>query len=262
MDQIISTGNGLKIKEYLEKNPNTNRVAIQFFHGLGDILIFYPTYSLLKQSFLNVNFKIFTNRPGISQALEDLEYAKSIEDIQGFDVIFCINYYEPIVHNNQMIANKLFQCNSSEIGLNSLMISDFPEHRLPINTNKLVAVHLEAQSSAHETCPDNEVKDQIFKCIIKNGFYPIDVHKAVSAIPDIEIAFSLIQACKFYVGVLSGPLVLAIASNPKKVICLEKNLELNRYTSANVIKYDVRSFNCESFSYTIQECLNNLNNND
>ncbi len=255
--KLVTTNfDGIRVKDFLLQHKEIKSAAILFFHGFGDLLLFHPFYIQLKKELPNINFELYTNRPGLNNIVENIKYSENAEHIINVDVIFQIQYPEPIVVDDEVTCTKPVHCNNRELGLLSIP-KDYPVHNIDKNTNKLVAVHLDATSSPGCTSPDKETKEKILNTILQAGYYPLDIHEAISKIKNIEIAYSLINSSAIFIGVLSGPLVLAMSMKPSKVICLEKKLAIKRYTSQKVIKCSIHPFKPKELLEAIKLCINN-----
>jgi hypothetical protein len=112
----------------------------------------------------------------------------------------------------------------------------------------------------HATNPPEKVAHKIYQILVRNNYLPVEVqfihtfHNPINTkypwidttvrgnTPSIEKLYSLINNSEWFIGVASGPLVMALAIDHTKVIYLKNKLELSAYTDKKVKTVDVNSF--------------------
>ncbi len=63
--------------------------------------------------------------------------------------------------------------------------------------------------------------------------------------------YSIISSASIFIGVSSGPFVMALSINPNKVIHLKKSFDVSDYTKLPVRQIDINNFNERLFRENI-----------
>jgi len=231
--------------------PNGSHILIVFWHGLGDLLMFLPIYNYLKIAFKNHHFDLCV-QPGVGQKEfypDALEMDESVF-VKNHHTAFVISF--PMIEGANSMTKAEYCC-VSELGIEKIYLGVYT----PLGVhNKLIGVHFHGTCLPDSTNPDEELCKTIWDDLIGLGYIPIDVHFEHSfhnpknkrfpwqlrscrdIKPNIVVLQSIIQRCHIFIGVASGPFVLACGIMPKRVIYLEKNHPVDCYLRGfdNIIK--------------------------
>jgi ADP-heptose:LPS heptosyltransferase len=244
-----------KVVPYLQANSCT-KVALVFLHGVGDVIMFREPFFHLMEKFPAVDFTVF-----LHPTMEPfIDYSKpwygfdSVDD--SYDICFVLDF--PLSEGTQWTKGGL--CAEMELGLPNKDFDIIPFH---LDTNKQVALHIAGTCSPGQTNPSTEVAAQIYTVIQDEGFLPIDVHfehryhNPSNQRPTwmtthvrgqkvtVEKMYSLINNSHWFIGVTSGPLLMAMAMNPSKVICLQGHHKIINYTKIPVRTVNIFNFQPE-----------------
>jgi len=242
----------------LNEESESKKVLIVFWHGIGDVLMFYPLFCALVVLYPKHEFTLGLI-PGVGQP-ELFPEAKEIaeEDFEkDHDLTFVIDF--DMVEGSSDLT-KAVLCEQVEIGKIPKLI--FPQF-IPIEhrSNKLVGVHFQGTCLPNATNPDSKLANQIWQDIISAGYIPIDLHfehtfhnpinesfewvtrSCRDLTPSLNTLTSLIQQCHCTIAVASGPFVISLANDAERTIYLEKGHSVDCYVTGfnNVIdlnKYD------------------------
>jgi hypothetical protein len=241
----------IRVKPHIAANGFT-RVAIVFLHGLGDTLMFRSVFSALCSELPHVRFSLFlleSQEPLIDGA----RAWAGMEKIAGCEVAYVIEFAMTEGTNQK----KAERCAILELGLDAQRHDIVP---LSLNANRLVAVHFQSTALPDSVNPSIDVCRKIYDILISRNYLPIEVHfehifhnprnsrfdwfetTVRRHRPTIEKLYSLIANARFFVGVASGPFVMALAIAPKKVIFLKKEFDACHYTSAQLRTVDIKRF--------------------
>jgi len=227
-----------------EEVPKGEKVLFVFWHGLGDILMFLPIYNYFKQQFSKDWQFDLCCQPGVGQNLVQdgiLEMDESVF-VKNHHTAFVINFPMNEGMNNGM--TKAEYCCNFELGIPSVYLGIYCPKKV---VNRLVGVHLQGTCLPGSTNPDEGFAKALNDDLKKLGYIPIDVHFEHSfhnpvnkrfdwqfrscrdLAPNILMLQSLIQQCHAFIGVASGPFVLATALMPKSTIYLQKSHDVSCY---------------------------------
>ena len=247
-----------KLVEYLKPGQ---KVLIRFGHGLGDTVMFMPCYEKLKREYPEVNFHLY-----VESGQEEVWSSVKEKDAPGYDLVFSLNF--PMSEgSNQTKAQK---CCIEEIGIEP------PEEefsQLPEYDNPFVLVHFQGTAlPGSVNCPP-EIAAKIWHEIEEAGKIPLEVHfehcwhnpnnrkydfvtTTVRGLePKVSKLIALIQHSFAFIGVASGPLVIAAAQIPDATLYLQKAHSLSSYTSR---KIEILDLNQPYQDGTVKRWLENL----
>lgn len=251
---IISDFKKKKLVDYLKGNTN-GRILLLMRHGLGDIVNFLPIFIELKKRFPNwrISLGVEKNR-NLSIIHKDIyEYDKyKIKDIRRlFTYIFAIAYREP--YGN--LISKPMYCNLTEIGLDDFEWNPYKFNVGLNNTDsERVGVHFFGNTNQKNKSLKTEQALKLWEHIESIGLYPFEIHnpgfndnssigysfiKRDQTIrfenPTIERMIQEISKCKYFVGIDSGVLYLAMSIlGPEKCIGIQKNYFIEKYAPINI----------------------------
>jgi hypothetical protein len=253
-----------KVVEILD-NEKPKKVLIVFWHGIGDLLMFYPIFKKLKKLY-DYEFTLGLI-PGVghSDLVEGVEIPEE-DFLKNHDMAFVISFH--MVEGLNKNITKAEWCAQQEIGLETFN-SFLPS--IPKKKNKLVGVHFQGTCLPGSTNPDEATAKQIWFDLVDAGYIPIDLHfkhvfhnpvnkrydwqqrSCRDIKPSLNTLTMLIQQCFAVVAVASGPFVISLCNNPNNTIYLKKRHKIECYTKNfnNVVDLE---------NYNKQDLLSLLNN--
>ena len=233
------------------------RILIVFWHGIGDLLMFYPLYDQLKKTFPQHKFDLGL-LPGVDHGAIIPE-GKEIPEkdfLKDHDFAFVLSFHMVEGSNHMTKAEFCIQQELGDMGAFDLVLP-----KLAKQPNRLVGVHFQGTCLPGSTNPDEAVAKRIWDDLIEWGYVPIDLHfehvfhnpvnkpflwaeRGCRGLkPSLGTLLMLIQRCHAVVAVASGPFVLSMCNNPERTIYLQKNHKIDCYVKGfkNVVdlaKYD------------------------
>ena len=249
-----------KLVQVLESDTNAKKVAIFFWHGLGDCIQFQDLFTKLELMFQDVQFDMLLQK-GLGQetlfpSVVLVDSSTKLEEMD-YDYVFKVHF--PVEQDPTL--TKIELCNKLEIGIPNY-ISRYNKVRYDCASypSRLVGIHY-CNTAMPDTfnVPENIAK-KIWYEVIEAGFIPIEVeflhpfHNPVNIqFPfvnctvrgvevNIENLFGLIQSCTAILAVPSGPLHCALAMKPERVLYLEREIPINRFTHDPVASIDVKNY--------------------
>jgi len=229
-------------------------VALLFFHGLGDTLMFRSLLHQMRAERPGVRFTTYLRVPGAQECLDDsVWWSGSVRE--GHDAIYHLDFPEPCAGET-----KTSMCARRELGLD--VVPD--ELRPYYGRRRLACLHLISVSNGYR--PSEAVARQIYDIMCSEGLLPIELHfegkpypwigcSVAEHMPSVDIAYSLLAASAVNVLVLSAPVVMSLAIAPEKTIVLESGLTIDRYFTGSVRKVNTLSFDPEAFRAMLREVI-------
>jgi hypothetical protein len=225
-------------------------VLIRFGHGWGDTQMFMPIFYRLKELYPKVHLdlylecgqeKIFDSYPNKEGGPEH-------------DIIFSVNF--PMAEGSSQ--TKVEKCCSDEIGIDPGLLEP---HLFKPYPSPLVAVHFQGTALPNSVnCPPRAAQ-LIWNEIRDAGFIPIECHfehvfhnpmnakyefidcTVRGCKPELSSLIGLIQRCRAFVGVASGPLITALSVlSPDNVMYLERLHKIENYVKFPVPKVNVMDY--------------------
>ena len=202
------------------------RIALVFLHGLGDTLMFRSVFAALQKRLVAVEISVFL----LENQVELLDAGKpwrGEESLRGYDASFIIQF--PMSEGSGV--RKADYCAIHELGLEGA----FEIAPLQRNVRALVAVHFQGTALPGLVNASADVCRAIYDAIVKRGYLPVETHfehpfhnpvnskyEWISTTvrgnePSIDKLYSLIDSAACFIGVASGPLVMALAIDPTRV---------------------------------------------
>lgn len=245
--------------------PDTKKVLIVFWHGVGDVVMFQAPLHALRARFPWVRFDV-----GLCRGLdEEVIIADAVllganwkeeAGYLGYDIVFPCHF--PVEKADDLEHTKAEISCTQELGIEPV------SGHLPIKPKPLVAVHFQMTSVPWVASADEPVAKAVWDDIIAAGCVPMEtlfehvfhnpVNKKFDFVnlhmrgcqPKLESLISILGACHAFVGVVSGNFHLALSIlGPKRVLLLEKGLKRQHFTkheiaTASLIDYkgEVRQF--------------------
>lgn len=225
-------------------------VLIRFGHGWGDTQMFIPIFDKLRANYPNVHFDLYV------ECGQEKIYG-SYENKNGgpeHDIIFSINF--PMSEGSDQTKQE--KCCQDEIGIEP---PDQAIASLPMYFSPLVGVHFQGTALPNSVnCPPR-VAQMIWNEIRDTGLIPIEVHfehvfhnpyntkyefidsTVRGAKPELKSLIALLQRCRAFVGVASGPLITALSvMDRENVMFLERLHKIESYVKYSVPKVNVMDY--------------------
>jgi hypothetical protein len=246
MSRIIEIDN-YKEKKLIEHIKSGCRYLIRFGHGLGDTIMFMPLLDKLRADYPDCIFDLF-----VTCGQEEIWASASDLRPPGYDAIFVLHF--PMSEGSPIL--KQHRCAISEIGMDMDDLIDVSEvAELPPMPSPLIALHFQGTALPNSVnCPEPVAK-QIWQEVKDFGKVPIEVHfqhvfhnwSANPKYPWIDVSvrnyratlpnlFGLIERCSAFIGVASGPFVVALSIMPESLLYLQRNHPLSTYTKREDIQ--------------------------
>lgn len=256
-----------KTKKLIEYLKPGGKYRIDWGHGLGDLIMWYPLYERLKQIYSQCHFDLYCECG--QEAIWGTVFDR---DETGYDEVFSLDY--PMSEGSNMM--KTTKCAIDELGLSLEQIADITEvTTIPPFPSPLVGIHYHGTALPHSVgCPE-PVAQQIWQEVKDCGLIPIECHFSHvfdnpinKRYPWIDVSvrnykatlpnlFGLLQRCRAFIGVASGPFVAAVSMMPARTLYLERLHPLKTYISNPA----VQSVKIDQYkSGTVQIWLENVIN--
>jgi len=253
---MISNYKDKKLIEYLKPGM---KVLIRFAHGWGDTLFFMPIFEKLKKLYPDVKFDIY-----LESGQEKIFKSYPDKDSKEHDLIFHLDF--PMSEGSDL--TKAEKCCVDEIGIEPIKeeVADLPSYPSP-----LVAVHFQGTALPEQVSCPPLIAGQIWTEIKKCGLIPIECHfehawhnpinqryffvdsSVRGSKACLKNLIGLLQHCRAFIGVASGPFVTALSIMPDRMLFLEKYHKLHNYTHKNISKVDILNYQPGS----VKKWLNN-----
>ena len=255
-NHTIKAYDKFKVEEMLGTMPTGQAALIVFWHGVGDLLMFLPVFCNLRERFPQLKIDL-----GIQPGVGHLELWPDAVELWEKD--FTVDHAYAFVINFPMVegGNKMTKaeyCSRFEIGHEP---HDLNLPHVSAIDNRLVGVHFQGTCLPGSTNPSPEIAEKIWKDLLAEGYVPFDMHfvhnfhnpvnvplpwasrNCRDLVPSLTLLRSLIGSCFAFIGVASGPFVLAACMSPNRAIYLQKGHDASCYfhNFSNIIdlqKYD------------------------
>lgn len=237
-----------KLIEYLKPG---GKYLVRFGHGLGDTIMFMPILDSLRNTYSDCQIDLYveSGQEEIWESIED-------KDAPGYDEVFSLDF--PMAEGSDL--TKPGKCCIEEVGIEPIVgIASLPEKPSPI-----VSVHFQGTALPGSVgCPE-EIAAQIWQEITDFGKIPIECHFEHMFHNPVNIKFGfidntvrryranlsnllgLVKHSWAFIGVASGPLLVALSIMPERTLYLEKHHKLECYTQLTAARANI--FNYESGS--------------
>jgi len=255
---MITDFKNKKLVEYLNKSIDGNRglrqkILIRFGHGLGDTIMFLPILEALREK-----YKGYCDIDLYVEAGQEHIFGDTLDkEGEGYDLVFSLDF--PMSEGTDL--TKAEKCCVDEMGIDykdlDLEVSLKPDTE---KWNPFVVVHFQGTALPDSvSCPE-EVAGKIWQEIKDYGKIPIECHfehifhnpsnnkfdfvnrHVRDCQADIKTLIGMIQSSSAFIGIASGPFIVALASESKNVLYLEKNHPLKSYTKQDIARVDVRNY--------------------
>lgn len=226
---LIKNFKNKKVVDYLKSGQNN---CIKFLHGLGDTIMFYPIFERIKKLFPDIKWTLYTT---CGQEKIFGEYSCQEKD---YDYIFELQF--PCCEFDEKLKKytKVELCCIVELGIPYFQEDEFNITFQNIKS-PLIGVHFCSTSCPSQTGCNYEFAKQIWNSIKDAGLIPIETHfihkfhnrfnekydfidnNCRNYNGDISSLIGLLQSCRGFIGVASGPFCVAMTLYPDKVLFLE-----------------------------------------
>lgn len=243
-----------KLSFYLNEGKY-KKVLIVFWHGLGDVIQFLNVFDEMKKLYPDIHFDLALQK-GLGQEIvfPDAKLIVNLDNIEeGYDLTALINF--PIEVDPKLTKSEL--CCKNELGIE--LVSG--HKKLPEFPSPLVAVHFCLTCLPGLANPSEEVAKKIWNEIHEAGLIPIECHfhhtfdnpenKVFSFVDatvrgcqaKVSSLFGLLKTSRAFIGVVSGPFHSALSIlSPERILYLEKDIPLERFTHLPVTKVDLKKY--------------------
>lgn len=234
-----------KLSEYLKKGQ---KVLIRWGHGLGDLIMWLPSYEKIKQDFPDVEFHLY-----VESGQEELWGDEKDKDSKNYDLVFSLDF--PMAEGSDL--SKVEKCCREELGIDppAEEVIDLLKFDSPF-----VAVHFQGTALPGSVSCSEKIARQIWQEIKEFGKIPIECHFQHCWHNPVNIKYGfidvsvrgyksslsnligLIQHSFATFAVASGPFVVALSVMPERLLYLEKSHPLKTYTKQSVAKIDINNY--------------------
>lgn len=256
---------GVKLADRIkEVKPKT--CLLIFWHGVGDLVMFLEPVRQLQFLYPEIDFTIglpggLTHEEILTEddpyvLLTGDEVNVTTEDLP-FDLVAKITFP---MNEGQLQYTKGEWCCLHELGIEPV----WGHAPLKSYETRLVAVHFQITCLPDSCNPDRETAERIWNDILGAGWIPLESHFLHTFANPVNAMFPFIDAtvrrCKArvsslaglienagaFVGVVSGPFHVALASlPPERVFLLEKDFKRECFTKADIAHADLRNYQGE-----------------
>lgn len=245
------------VADLLKERPECRRVLVQFYHGLGDAIMFFANcLPALEHEFPNVKFYVET------QLGQDEIFGKVDPDEDAYDLAVFIGF--PCSEWDEGTdETKAEKCGRLELGVE--IPPDCPDYYYFFIcpgkkhfASPLVGVHFQSTSCDEICCPE-ELAKLIWDRIQARGLIPIDTHfdhhgatihrqifpwetrNVTDAPASVGKLFGLIDHISGFAGVASGNFWAALCClPPQKILFIETLFPARKLTHVNVHMVSVK----------------------
>lgn len=256
--------------------PGIKTCLLIFWHGIGDLVMFLPVLRELEALYNpspfiregemgsgKVKFTIglpkgLTNEELLPDCIDYVlltgEEVNDTTDKLPYDLVAKITFP---MNEGQTKYTKAEWCCIHEIGIEPVCGHD----SLKYCQNRLVAVHFQITCLPDSCNPDEKTAEKIWNEILEAGFIPIECHfqhifhnpvnKKFPFIdsnvrrcqPRVSSLVGLLQNVGAFIGVVSGPFHVALASLPvENVMLLEKDFKKECFTKEDIKTADLKNY--------------------
>jgi hypothetical protein len=189
----------------------------------------------------------------VESGQEDIFQSIKDKDATGYDQVFHLDF--PMSEGSSNLS-KPAKCCIDEIGIDPITeVATLPNFRSPI-----VAVHFHGTALPGSVgCPES-IAAQIWNEIKEAGKIPVECHfehcwnnpinkryyfvdsSVRGSKSTLRNLIGLIQNSYAFIGVASGPFVVALSCIPERMLFLEKAHKIHNYTTKPIAKIDINNY--------------------
>lgn len=242
---MITSFQTKKVAEYLKPG---GKYLIRFGHGLGDTIMFVPLLDRLRELYPDCQLDLY-----VECGQEEIFDSVPDKDAPGYDEVFSLDF--PMAEGSDL--TKPAKCAIEELGIEPITgVAELPDKPSP-----LVCLHFQGTALPDSVGCSEEVAAQIWQEVTDFGkvcleaHYEHIFHNPVNARfgfidnsvrryrANLHSLIGLIQHSWAFIGVASGPFVVALSVMPERTLYLEKHHKLECYTQQTSAR--VNTFNYE-----------------
>lgn len=230
---IIKEYSQKKLTQYLEAGK---RYLIVFQHGLGDTVMFYPVYESLRD--LHPECQIDLH---VSYGQENVFNSEPFDESK-YDICFVIHF--PMAEATPFTKAE-YSC-MWEIGMDYKNVKR-ETASLPDFSSPLVGVHFQGTSMDKVVSVPEGLAKIMWDEIKEAGYIPFEVffqhcfynpeNKKYNFIDNtcrgceatLPNLIGMLRSCGCFMGVVSGPLMVACSLYPDRVCCLQRGFKLQSF---------------------------------
>lgn len=236
--------------------PETKKVLLVFWHGLGDLIMFLNPFYRLRELYPDIQFDLAVQKGLSFEDIVPFTYFVTGEDMDKldtfpYDIVAKIHFP---MSENQIEFTKGEFCCIHELGIPPVC----GHHLVKPLPSKLIGVHFNITCLPDSCNPDEETAQKVWNEIREAGFIPIETHfehifhnpvnkkfdfvdcsvrKAQARISNLV---SLMSSLAGFVGVVSGNFHLALAILPSnRIMFLQKHFKLECFTRLPVARASI-----------------------
>jgi hypothetical protein len=251
-----------KLIEYL--TDDVKKVGIVFWHGIGDCVQFMHILKYLRETYTHIKIDILLQRNlGQETIFPDCVFLDNFDHFEetDYDYIFLVHF--PVEGGD---ITKAELCCKTEIGCPPIWeyaeVPNWPRDNYDAQnlTSRLIGIHFHNTALPTVFNPSKEIAEKIWNEVLDAGYIPIEIdfqhvyHNPVNAKFDfidcsvrrakaiMPNLMGMIANCTGIIAVPSGPLHCAIAMKPSRVLYLEKDISIKRFTY-----WDIPSVNLNNY---------------
>ena len=254
---ITDAKDGKKLSEYLDTGT-FKKVLLPCWHGVGDIAMFNAPLTYWRNRYPGIKIDV-----GLANGLQEEAIVSGVNLLNGdwketvkstdYDLVF--SCHMPLEDINNSNFTKAEVCCVEELGIPPVC------GHLKIKRKNLVGVHFHNTSVSWLTNPSEEVANKVWNEIVEAGCVPVETlfqhafynetSKKFSFTDNhvrnwtarLDTCISLLGACDYFIGVVSGNFHLALSLlDYDKVCLLEKDLKVGHFTKLPVKGIDIKNY--------------------
>jgi len=247
-----------KLVDYIDEELKATgglmqKALIRFGHGLGDTIMFLPILDVLRKKYekdCQIDLYVEAGQEHIFGDTMDKEG-------EGYDLVFSLDF--PMSEGTDL--TKAEKCCIDEIGIDPVALDlEVFNANVQIEDNPFVVVHFQGTALPNSvSCPE-DVAGKIWQEIKECGKIPIECHfehifhnpanskfdvvnrHVRDCQADIKTLVGMIQNSYAFIGIASGPFIVALATPIPRILYLEKDHPLKSYTKLDIARVDVKDY--------------------
>ena len=251
-----------KLVEYI--TPETRKVMLVFYHGIGDCAMSRAVLKRLRELFPHVHFDV-----GIPRGLDiekvipearftDGDWRERHADPNNKEYDFVFSWNFPLEKQHDLTKTKAEVSCVEELGIDPIC------GYVPIKPKPLVLLSFNMTSIPWVSNAEEEVAHKVWDDVLAAGCVPKETHfehafhnpvnKKYDFVDNhvrccaakLDNLMSLLGAAYAFIGVVSGPFHLAMSIMPShRVMLLERDLKREHFTKIPIATANLKNYNGE-----------------
>lgn len=251
-----------KLVEYL--TDEVKKVAIVFWHGIGDCVQFMHILQYLRKTYPNIQIDIMLQRNlGQETIYPDCVFLDDFDHFQDMDYDYIFLVHFPVEGGD---ITKAELCCETEIGCPKIWeYEEIPgwardSYHAQECTSRFIGIHYQNTALPTVFNPSTEIAEKIWNEVLEAEYIPIELdfqhvyHNPVNtkfdfidctvrrAKANMKNLLGTIANCTGIIAVPSGPLHCSLAMKPSRVLYMEKGVPVKRFTY-----WDIPSINLNEY---------------